>query len=266
MRIDIPMRSSGSISCRDLTQHIPKRKQPTISARTLQPRQPVYDRITTPQQQPSAYVAAAPVAPAAAPPLVSVPTPPLPGDATVLQKGQKVNISGKNGAPLQSIVLGVGWQLKNSACELDMSAFMLDGNSRIIGDDWFVFYGQPVSPDGSIRFSDTPGADRESISVDLQRVSPSVQRIAFVVTINEAVQRHLNFSMVQDVYIRIIDAASSTETARFLLTDYYSNVTAMVVGELYRYKGVWKLNAVGDGVAKDLAGLCAMYGVEVEGG
>lgn len=194
----------------------------------------------------------------------NIPTPPLPPDAATLQKGQKINITSANGAAPSKIVLGVGWQIKDARCELDMSAFMLDGNSRIIGDDWFVFYGQPVSPDGSIRFSDTAGADIESITVDLQKVSPSVERIALVVTINEALQKRLNFSMVQDVYVRILDSAAGKETVRFLLTDYYSSVTAMVVGELYRYKGMWKLNAVGDGVAKDLAGLCAMYGVEVE--
>lgn len=182
----------------------------------------------------------------------------------MLQKGQKINVNGANGAPLRKLVLGVGWQIKDARCELDMSAFMLDGNGRIIGDDWFVFYGQPTSPDGSIRFSDKAGADIESITVDLDKISPSVERIALVVTINEALQKRLHFGMVQDVYVRILDTASGKETARFLLTDYYNTVTAMVVGELYRYKGAWKLNAVGDGVAKDLAGLCAMYGVEVE--
>ena len=53
------------------------------------------------------------------------------------------------------------------------------------------------------------------------------------------------------------------ELVNFTLTDYYTNVTSMVVGEVYNHNGVWKFNAVGDGVAKDLAGLCAMYGVNV---
>jgi len=39
----------------------------------------------------------------------------------------------------------------------------------------------------------------------------------------------------------------------------------MVVGELYRHNGTWKVNPVGDGVAADLAGLCARYGVNVAG-
>ena len=69
--------------------------------------------------------------------------------------------------------------------------------------------------------------------------------------------------MVANAYVRVVNKATGSELARFNLTDYYANVTSMVVGELYRHNGAWKFNPVGDGVAKDLAGLCAMYGVNV---
>lgn len=130
-----------------------------------------------------------------------------------------------------------------------------------------LYYGQTMSPDGSmIHSGDSQGGsagDDETIDIDLDRVSPMVQRIAFVVTIDEALPRGLNFSMVSNAYVRIIDFSNNTEIARFSLTDYYSNVTSMVVGELYRYNNTWKFSSVGDGVARDLAGLCAMYGVNV---
>ena len=62
-----------------------------------------------------------------------------------------------------------------------------------------------------------------------------------------------------------LNSTTGEELNRFNLTEYYSNVTSMVVGEIYNYNGQWKFNAVGDGVAKDLAGLCEMYGVNVAG-
>jgi tellurium resistance protein TerD len=37
----------------------------------------------------------------------------------------------------------------------------------------------------------------------------------------------------------------------------------MMIGELYLHNGAWKFNAIGNGVAKDLAGLCSLYGVQV---
>ena len=191
------------------------------------------------------------------------------GSGVHLKKGQKFALAGAGGAQLSKIKLGLGWDVLNQACDLDASAFMLDGQDRILNCDesWFVFYGQTVSPDGSVRHSGdsdgTGSGDDETIYINLDRVNPQVQKIAFVVTIDEALTRGLNFSMVQNAYVRILDDSNGAEIAKFNLTDYYSNVTAMVVGELYRNKGSWKFNPVGDGVAKDLAGLCAMYGVQV---
>lgn len=183
-----------------------------------------------------------------------------------LKKGQKFAITG-NGNQLTTIKLGLGWDVTNQACDLDASAFMLGADGRVIGDEWFVFYGQPTSPDGSIRHSgDSNGegtGDDETITVSLNQVNNNVQRVAFIVTIDEALSRGLNFSMVRNAYVRVLNADNNAELARFDLTDYYSNVTSMVVGELYRHNGEWKFNPVGDGTASDLAGLCARYGVNV---
>lgn len=190
------------------------------------------------------------------------------GGGVHLKKGQKVALAGAGGAALQAIQVCLGWDVNNQDCDLDASAFMLGADGRVIGDDWFVFYGQTTSPDGSVRHSgdSTNGAamgDDEIIDINLVSINPNVKKITFVVTINEALERGLNFSMVANAYVRVVDRTTGQELNRFQLTDYYSNVTAMVVGEVYNHNGQWKFNAVGDGVAKDLAGLCAMYGVNV---
>lgn len=191
------------------------------------------------------------------------------GSGVVLKKGQKVNLAGNTGLTLNNIRVGLGWDIVNQACDLDASAFMLGDNGKVIGDDWFVFYGQTVSPDNSIRHSgDSNGAgagDDETIDITLSAVNPNVKKIVFVVTINEALERGLNFSMVSNAYVRVTDSASGQELVRFSLTDYYANVTSMMVGEIYNHNGIWKFNAIGNGVAKDLAGLCEMYGVNVVG-
>ena len=188
------------------------------------------------------------------------------GNGVHLKKGQKVAL-GAPGQVLSQIQVCLGWDVTDGRCDLDASAFMLDASNKVIGDDWFVFYGQTNSPDGSVVHSgDSQGAgvgDDEIITINLNQVNPQVQKIAFVVTINEALEQGLNFSMVQNAYVRVVDKSSGQEMNKFLLTDYYSNVTSMVVGEIYRHNGSWKFNAVGDGVAKDLAGLCEMYGVQV---
>lgn len=190
------------------------------------------------------------------------------GNGVILKKGQKFTLAGA-GSQLSTIKVCLGWDVLNQACDLDVSAFMLDANNRVIGDDWFVFYGQTTSPDGSVQHSgDSQGAgagDDEIITINLNSVNANVQKIAFVITIDEALQKGLNFSMVANAYVRVVDASNNNEISKFSLTDYYSNVTSMVVGEVYRRNGEWKFNAVGDGKAVDLAGLCQMYGVNVAG-
>ncbi|MDE6941805.1 MAG: TerD family protein, partial [Lachnospiraceae bacterium] len=117
-------------------------------------------------------------------------------------------------------------------------------------------------PDGSTRFVEGGSADREMIQIDLARLDPQVKKIVFVLTINDALENRLHFGMLKDAYIRIMDQ-SGKELVSFLMTEYYNNIISMMIGELYLHNGAWKFNAVGNGVARDLAGLCGLYGVQV---
>lgn len=178
------------------------------------------------------------------------------------RKGQKTLLGDANS--LGKIKACLGWNVKNPACDVDVSAFLLSQNGKVPGDDWFVFYGQKESPDRSVLFSDHENHDRESITIDLSHLDPSVARIVFVLTINDAFSRRLNFGMIEDAYVRILDADSERELVSFAMDEYYSNVISMMIGEVYLHKGNWKFNAIGNGVDKDLEGLCGLYGVQVE--
>lgn len=178
-----------------------------------------------------------------------------------VQKGQKVLL--ENNCKLSNVRVCLGWNVNNQNCDLDVSAFMLNNSGKVIGDDWFVFYGQVKSPDDSVRFTVSNNDDREEVFVDFIRMNNRVSKIVFVLTINEALERKLNFSMVRDAYIRIINCNDNSEIVSFKMDEYYANVTSMMIGEMYQYNGMWKFNAIGNGVAKDLAGLCNLYGVNI---
>lgn len=186
---------------------------------------------------------------------------PIPALTRPMRKGQKVSL--ESGGSLSKIKACLGWNVINSACDVDVSAFLIDASGKVPGDTWFVFYGQEQSPDGSAIFSASSGEDREVISIDFKKLSAEVHKIVFVLTINEALEKHLNFSMLKDAYVRIIDQATHQELASFQMDEYYSNVTSMMIGEIYKHNNVWKFNAIGNGVARDLAGLCELYGVQV---
>jgi tellurium resistance protein TerD len=190
-----------------------------------------------------------------------IPTKPIPALKNPVQKGQKIPL--ENGRSLSSVQARLGWNVTNPSCDVDVSAFLLNQTGKVIGDDWFVFYGQETSPDQSTTFSLDDGTDREIISIDFNRLDPAVSKIVFVLTINEALEKRLNFSMLKDAYIRITDTVTGTELVSFRMDEYYANVTSMMIGEVYRHNGNWKFNAIGNGVARDLAGLCELYGVQV---
>lgn len=158
----------------------------------------------------------------------------------------------------------LGWNVTNPDCDVDVSAFLLDSTGKVIGDTWFVFYGQMESPDHSTIFRIGDGNDREIISVDFTKIQQNISKLVFVLTINDALEKRLNFSMLKDAYIRIMDATTNTEIVSFMMDEYYENVTSMMIGELYLHNGFWKFHAIGNGVARDLAGLCEFYGVQVE--
>ena len=101
------------------------------------------------------------------------------------------------------------------------------------------------------------------LRVDLKAVPSHVSKIAFTVTIYDADVRRQNFGQISNAYIRIVNEANGQEIIRYDLSEDFSIETAIVVGELYRYNGEWKFNAIGSGFQGGLAALCGHYGIEV---
>ena len=185
----------------------------------------------------------------------------LPALSKRVSKGQKVPLTFSS----NKIKVNFGWNVNNSACDVDISAFLLAGNGKVVGDDFFVFYGQESSPERSVLFKNVEEANvLQVFDIDTSILNPAVQKIVFVMTINDAIEKALNFGMLKDAYIQIVDPVTNAEVASFLVEEYYNNINSMMMGEVYLHNGAWKFNAIGNGVNKDLAGLCEFYGVQVE--
>ena len=141
---------------------------------------------------------------------------------------------------------------------------MLGAGGKVAGDADFVFYGNARHASGAVEHIAAPsGGDKQQVRVDLAAVPASVEKIAVTATIYDADARRQNFSQVAGAYIRVLDAASGAELLRYDLGQGFSVETAIVVGELYRYKGEWKFSAVGAGFSGGLEALCKNFGVEV---
>ena len=188
-----------------------------------------------------------------------------------LTKGQKVNLS-KDNPGLKNIMVGLGWDVNafdsGADFDLDASAFLAGANGKCPMDKDFIFYGNLEHESGAVKhmgdnLTGEGDGDDEQIVVDLAKVPANVERIAFTVTIYDAESRNQNFGQVSNSYIHIQDMASGTDLIRYDLGEDFSIETAIVVGELYRYNGEWKFNAIGSGFQGGLAALCGHYGIDV---
>jgi stress response protein SCP2 len=178
-----------------------------------------------------------------------------------LLKGQKVDITKGNGVSDLTMVLE--WSTDHSGIGVDVAAFLLSGRNRCERDEDFIFYGNPVSMDGTVSHSGE-GKSEESLSISLARVPEQYARIAVTLTIYEGEQRNQRMKELSGLGLRLIDRKSGGELYRFDYGTDLSEETAVVVGELYRHQGEWKFSAVGSGFNGGLAALCANYGLEVE--
>jgi tellurium resistance protein TerD len=186
-----------------------------------------------------------------------------------LAKGGNVSLS-KAAPNLTQVMIGLGWDARSTTgadFDLDASALLCAGG-RVLGDEWFIFYNQLKSPDGSVEhtgdnLTGEGEGDDESILIDLSKVPPQCDKIVFPVSIHMADERGQTFGQVSNAFIRVVNQFDGQELARYDLSEDASTETAMIFGEVYRYGAEWKFRAVGQGYASGLRGIALDFGVNV---
>ena len=201
-----------------------------------------------------------------------------------LQKGQKVNLS-KDNAGLAKVIVGLGWDeakpsggggggffatlfggaaTTHQAIDCDASAIMLK-NGKFVDRTDLVYFGNLKHKSGTVNhmgdnLNGEGEGDDEQIVIDLSRVPAEYDKIVIVVNIYQAVQRKQHFGMIENAFIRLVDARNNKEMCKYNLTENYSGMTAMIFGEIYRHNGEWKFNAMGNGTTDPGIGeLCRRF-------
>ncbi|GAB3391882.1 TerD family protein [Azotobacter armeniacus] len=190
--------------------------------------------------------------------------------ALTLHKDGNLSLS-KADPSLTKILVGLGWDPRatdGTQFDLDDSAFLLNADGKVRGEQDFIFYNQLRSPEGAVEHAgdsrDGLGdGDDEAINVDLSKVPAAVNRISLTVTIHDAEARRQSFGQVGNAFIRIVNNVTGVEVVRFDLAEDASTETAMIFGELYRHNGEWKLHAVGQGYAGVLKAMCNQFGLNL---
>lgn len=183
-----------------------------------------------------------------------------------LQKGQKVDLT-KGNAGLKRVMVGLGWDEvqqpqsrglfggmfgggKAQDIDCDAIAFLLDSSGRIARRADVVFFNNLRHDSGCVTHQgdNLTGAgegDDEQIMVDLSRLPAQYDKIVVLVSIYKASERNQHFGMINNAFIRLVDADTNRELCIYNLSENYQGMTALVFGELYRHNGEWKFNAAG---------------------
>ena len=211
-----------------------------------------------------------------------------------LSKGERFDLS-KAAPGLSKVRIGLGWDPNDQPggpdFDLDVSAFAIAENFKIPSDSYFVFYGQvkmgngvedenenglyrPITEDRSILGAiDDPdgkrsdGADDEDMIIFLNKINSKIQQIIICVTIckyphdnnKDRSTLDLNFGMVNDCYIRIVNDLTGEEIARYNLEEDFKEEDAVEFGRLYRVGGAWEFEAMGRGHHGSLSTLVDIY-------
>ncbi|MFF9378539.1 VWA domain-containing protein [Streptomyces griseoluteus] len=160
---------------------------------------------------------------------------------TSLRKGEN--------APLSSAPVLLSVSVQGPAS--DVSALLLGAGGKVRGDHDLVFYNHPVQDGVSVAGS--------VVTADLGRVPADVDRVAVVVSVDPG-QPGGVFSRAPVLTV----TQPGTAELSFTAPDFTAGETVVVLAELYRREGGWKVRAVGQGYASGLAGLATDYGVDVE--
>jgi len=201
-----------------------------------------------------------------------------------LSKGQKIDLRKETGEKLTNFCVGVNWGAIETVkkgffgskkiiedVDLDLSCIMTDANGNLIdyiySPDYNAFLqknnialGKLTSSDGALRHSgdDRKGdqgaddeLDNEIITVDLNRVHSSIEKIFFFINIYLNQGQNFDFSHIPYAKIRMYEGTSTKVNKVFsnydITTDSsYVNKRALILGKLYKRNGEWKFDAIGD--------------------
>ena len=187
-----------------------------------------------------------------------------------VKRGDEVNLTLKD-PTMNEIMVGVGWDLKkfdSKPLDLDASIFLLGTDNKTRVDEDFIFYNNMIGSDGSVKHlgDSRTGAgdgDDEIMMVSLNELPFDITKISFVLSIYDMDLEGHNFSMVKNVYFRIVNKNTDHEIFRYELDEELTGNEGLVIGEIERIGSEWVFNAIGETVDGGLGKIADNYGIIV---
>jgi len=163
-----------------------------------------------------------------------------------LQSGQNITLQSS------AIEMNLRYPVRQGfGSEPDTSIFMLNAQGKVSGDDDFIFFNNLSSPEGAVKL--TPGAQQSTLQIELARVPQAIQKIAVTLVIDGTDM----ISGLSELSLHVPGIAD------FSLETQGRSEKAIILAEIYRHNGNWKLRAIGQGFNGGLEPLAISYGVDV---
>ncbi|MFF7779658.1 restriction endonuclease [Streptomyces tanashiensis] len=157
-------------------------------------------------------------------------------------------------------LLGMVW---SGSAALDVCALVCAGN-RVLGDEWFVFFNNPATPDGSVAMVAAAPGDRAAVRVGFDALPARADRLVLVAAVDPEVNPEADLGGFTEAGIRLRDD-SGVELDRLEVSDGRRGETALVLGSFRRRAGGdWDFVLGGKGYRGGLEELVGDFGIEVE--
>ncbi|MCW7991316.1 restriction endonuclease, partial [Streptomyces platensis subsp. clarensis] len=157
-------------------------------------------------------------------------------------------------------LLGMVW---SGSVALDVCALVCSG-SRVLGDEWFVFFNNHSTPDGSVAMVAAAPGDRAAVRVGFDALPARADRLVLVAAVDPEVNPDADLGGFTDAGIRLRDDAGG-ELDRLEVSDGRPGETALVLGSFRRRAGGdWDFVLGGKGYRGGLEELVGDFGIQVE--
>ncbi len=182
-----------------------------------------------------------------------------------LEKKKPINLN-KTVPSLNHVKVGLSWDqtnLNGQSPDADASIFMLGENGKLPSEDFFVFYNNLISGDGSIKHSgdNRTGAgdgDDEEINISLGQISSQVVQIMLTITINNT-DDGFNFGNVKNSSVRVYNSSNNSVICEYKLTENFDGCDSLIIGRFYRNGSEWEFEAIGQAFSGGLGATVELY-------
>lgn len=173
-------------------------------------------------------------------------------EVRVLRVGEAVSISDVGVDPMSDLTV----TLTSSAGTPDMVALLVTPAGKVRNDDDLVFYNNPSTADQSIAWSGVEGGVQQ-LRVLTATIDPDIDRIVV-----GAAGGLLDSPTSCELTLTVGAAGGGPVASAQVVAE--PDLQAMILLEVYRRAGSWRMRLLAQGYARGLAALVTAFGVDVD--